>query len=228
MILRNLPLLFVLALTMLASSSCTVTRVNLDYNVRSASIKSGPPKFAAGAFNDLRDMKGPLMAKPAGTPWIVPGYDWGRYGPHYLGSIRSVTDGFQDIFLEQSASEVTQEMVGMALHARGMTGNRYTFEGEILELYCELANETRPYAVAKLRVSLTDSSGKVLHSDVYKANRQTLDFYRVQGDPVYFLRQLTGNALQDAIDHALDDPAMRKAAGVAGWSGEGEGGESRK
>mgnify|MGYP001162024339 CR=1 FL=1 len=82
--------------------------------------------------------------------------------------------------------------------------------GEILEFSVDAVRN--PHAVARLRVTVKDASGHVLHSKVYSADRQSLDQYPQSGDVVLTLRKLAGHALQDVIDAALDDPAMRRAA----------------
>lgn len=201
----------------LACAGCVQTSVNLDYLPELASIKKGPPAFHSGEFIDLRQPSPPLVYRPTQRRGGLFGVDWETLAPRYLGTVGAAPVDGQSlpdhVFLHEPASVIVTRTVASALQARGMVaaGSPKRFVvGEILELSVDTVNNL--HAVASLRVSVKDAAGRVLHSQIYKADRQSMDHYPGAGDPVPGLRKLAGHALQDAIDAALDDPAMRRAA----------------
>lgn len=200
----------------LAGAGCVQTSVNLDYLPELASIKKGPPVFQSGEFIDLRQPTPPLVYRPTQRRGGLFGMDWETLAPRYLGTVGvAPVDGqsFPDhVFLHEPANVIVTRTVASALQVRGMVAagapKRFVV-GEILELSVDTVKNL--HAVASLRVSVKDGAGRLLHSQVYKADRQSMDHYPGAGDPVLSLRKLAGHALQDAIDAALDDPAMRRA-----------------
>jgi len=91
----------------------------------------------------------------------------------------------------------------------------------VLDLHCQLL--IHPYGYAKVRVNVLEAdSGRIIHSAIYEGERQSSAYVPGSGTPVPALRDLTSGALQDAVDRALDDQAMRsKCSG--GRSGETSG-----
>lgn len=207
---------FSLVLVM-SGAGCVHTSVNLDYVPELASMKKGPPIFQSGEFIDVRQPVPPLVYKVTQRKGGFFGIDWERLAPRYLGTVGAApVDGqaFPDhIFLHEAADVTVTRTMAVALQTRGMTApgpaSRFVV-GEILELSVDTLKN--PHAVARLRVTVKDASGRVLHSNIYKADRQSLDDYPGSDDVVLSLRKLVGHALQDAIDAALDDDAMRRAA----------------
>jgi len=199
----------------LAVTGCVQTYVNLDYVPATGSIQNGAPTFQVGEFLDLRATPPPLPYKVSLTKGGFFGPNWETLGPKYLGMVSfEPVDGqtLPDyVFLNDSASNVVSRTVASALEARGMLAPasvRHVIVGEILELSVDTL--THQHAVATLRVSVKSAAGQLLYRKVYTASRQSLDHYPQAGDPVVSLRKLAGHALQDATDHALDDPEMRR------------------
>lgn len=204
-------------LTVFVTGSCVQTSVSLDYVPELASIKKGPAIFQSAEFVDLRQPVPPLVYKPTQRRGGLLGVEWDALAPRFLGTVGAdLIDGqtFADhVFLHESANVIVTRTVAAALSARGMVASgapKRFVVGEILEFSVDTVKN--PHAVASLRVTVKDVSGRVLHSKVYTADRQSLDHYPQSGDVVASLRMLAGHALQDAIDAALDDPAMRRAA----------------
>ena len=84
----------------------------------------------------------------------------------------------------------------------------FIITGDILELYCQQL--VHPYAFCKIRVSVVRAgSGQVVFSRTYQADREASAYIPLSGSPVPQLRELTSRALQDVVDHALDDSALR-------------------
>lgn len=200
-----------------ATVGCVQTSVSLDYVPDLASIKKGPAIFQSGEIIDLRQPVPPLAYKVSQRQGGFFGVDWETIGPRYLGSVAvAPIDGQtfpEHVFLHESANVIFTRTMASALEVRGMmapAAPRRFIVGEILEFRVDTF--TNPHAVARLRVMVKDVSGHVLHSKVYSADRQSMDHYPQSGDVVVTLRKLAGHALQDAIDAALDDPAMRRAA----------------
>ena len=202
---------------LLTSTGCVQTSVNLDYVAQPASVKRGPAVYQAGEFVDLRQPVPPLAYRLPASKAGLPRLDWETLGPRYLGTVGSdLLDGQtlpDHLFLHESASVVVTRSVESALNVRGMNAGgtaRLWVVGEILELSVDTVKNH--HAVARLRVTVKEAAGRILHSKVYTADRQSMDHYPGAGDAVISLRKLAGHALQDAIDAALDDPAMRRAA----------------
>ncbi|MFM7603718.1 MAG: hypothetical protein ACKO8Z_00795 [Prosthecobacter sp.] len=99
-----------------------------------------------------------------------------------------------------------------ALDHRGMLASadkaRFVVTGDVIGLHAELL--VHPYASAEIRMNVVEvGSGRVLFSRVYFAERQSAAYRPGSGSPLPILQQLTSRALQDAVDQAVDDPAMR-------------------
>jgi hypothetical protein len=181
----------VLSLAGLALVSCnSVSQVSLDYQPRIGHVLAGPAEFNTQTFLDRRD---------------VP--------PLHLGTVRTqLGTPVEHIQTKIPVHQVVTHAFGYGLQTRGMLtaprNARYVISGEVLDLHCKLL--VHPYGYARVRVTVTDAStGQILHSQVYEAERQAPAYRPGSGSPVAQLRDLASAALQDVVDRALDDPTLR-------------------
>lgn len=172
-------------------ASCTTTsQVSLDYATGVGHVLPGAPEFSTQAFVDRRDQ-----------------------GPNDLGTVRTqIGTPVEHVQMNVSAAAAVTNAFGYALQVRGMlaapAAARFIVTGEVLDLQCKLL--VHPYGYARLRVSVLEAAtGRVIHSATYEGERQSSAYMPGSGSPVPLLRDLTSGALQDAVDRALDDPAMR-------------------
>lgn len=169
---------------------CTPSTVSLDYLPNAAGNQRGPAVFSVGAFRDERGVPSNFLGG-IGLPGVV---------------------NLENVYLKIPVEETVRNAFLHALDARRMlasSSSKYSISGIVLDLHCEMLKN--PYASAQIRVNVTDSRGVVIHSKEYTAERQSVFYVHGSGDPVPVLRNLTSRALQDAVDQAIDDPAMRAA-----------------
>ena len=181
----------------LAASSCTNTStVTLDY-VPVPGVLRGQPQFSVGAFANKRGIDS-----------------------HTLGSVRLPVGVPVDTLQSSVPVEtVVANSVAHALHARGMLTDgsqaSYLITGDVLNLDAQLL--VHPYAYVKIRMNVVEmGSGRVLFSKLYTGERQSNAYVPRSGSPVPILQELTSRALQDAVDQAVDDPALRSQLGASG------------
>lgn len=191
------------ALASLLLAGCTSTsQISLDYASSVGHVQPGAPDFITQAFTDRRDI-----------------------GTHDLGTVRTqIGTPVENVQTRVPVADLVTNAFGYALQVRGMysrqSGARYIVTGDVLDLHCKLI--VRPYGYARLRVSLLDAAtGRVLHKAVYEGERQSTAYVPGSGSPVPLLGSLTSGALQDAVDKALDDPAMRSRLGSRPAAGPG-------
>ncbi len=177
-------------LALLGFTSCTHTQVSLDYKPREGSMRMGEPVMAVGNFVNMR-----------------------REGPFFLG-IATTALGTPVEMLEMRVpvEEAVHNAFLHAIVARGMDAQansaKYFISGEVLQLSCRQVS--RPYAMARLRVNLVSAAnGRVIFSRIFTAERQDAGYYMAQGNVASVLRELASRALQDAVDHAIDDAELR-------------------
>ena len=184
-----------LALTGLAAvlgiSSCaTNSAVSLDYVPAPGAPLRGASQFTVGAFANKRGMDS-----------------------YHLGTVKlPVGVPIEQLQSNSPVETITANCFAHAMEHRGMlTGStkaQFLITGDVLDLQGELL--VHPYAFARLRMNVVEiGSGRVLFSKVYKAERQTSAYRPGSGSPVPILQELISRALQDAVDQAVDDPAMR-------------------
>ncbi|MBL9130912.1 MAG: hypothetical protein JNG86_06925 [Verrucomicrobiaceae bacterium] len=191
-----------LSLSLLASlglSSCTNTStVTLDYLPPPGGLLRGTPEFSVGAFANKRGIDS-----------------------HVLGTVRLPVGVTVDtVQTEVPVEGVVANAFAHALHARGMLTDsgkaRYLVTGDVLNLDTQLL--VHPYAFAKVRLNVVEmGSGRVLFSKVYTGERQSTAYRPGSGSPIPLLQELTSRALQDAVDRAVDDPALRAQLGGGGF-----------
>ncbi len=181
---------FLLLAALLPLAACTTTsQVSLDYVPATGQMRPGPAEFSVREFSDQRGME-----------------------PMLLGTVRTqVGTPIERVQTRVPVGQVVTNAFAYGLEARGMLANgasRYVITGEVQELYLQML--VRPYARAKVRVTVLDSSsGQIVHSEIFQGDRQGPAYVPGSGSPVPLLRDLASGALQDAVDRALDDPVLR-------------------
>lgn len=171
-------------------SCSTTSQVSLDYSASSGHVKPGPPEFSTRFFNDQRGL-----------------------GAFDLGTVRTqIGTPLEHVQTRVPINEVVTNAFGYGLQSRGMLTrprvSRYVITGDVMDLYCQML--VRPYGYARIRVTVLDSaSGQIIHSRVYTGERGGSAYLPGSGSPVPMLRDLVSGALQDCVDRALDDPALR-------------------
>lgn len=184
------------ASALLGLASCTNSSVvSLDYVPQPGMMVRGTPDFTVGEFKDRRGM-------PAQT----------------LGHVRlPVGPSVDTVQTRLPISDIVRNAFGYALESRGMMAPdgkaRFLLTGDIQDLRSQLL--VHPYGYARIRVNVQDTaSGRVLFSKIYEGERQSGAYRPGSGSPVPVLRELTSRALQEAVDRALDDAAMRQRIGT--------------
>ncbi|MFO1482002.1 MAG: hypothetical protein U1F71_01445 [Verrucomicrobiaceae bacterium] len=179
-------------------SACTNSSVvTLDYVPQPGQMVQGTPDFVAGKFKDKRRM-------PAQT----------------LGYVRvPIGPAVDTIQTRLPVSDIVRNAFGYGLQARGMLApegqERFVLTGDILDLRSQLL--VHPYGYARIRVNLMAAGSKqVLFTKIYEGERQSTAYRPGSGSPVPVLRDLTSRALQEAVDRALDDPALRQSMSAGG------------
>jgi hypothetical protein len=184
------PLFCLAGIAMLMASCTTSTPVSLDYQPNLIRIVNGPKVVGAGRFSDQRGMEA-----------------------YRLGTVRTpIGTPLEDVVTKIPVEEVVRNSFAYGLNTRNMLATRgaapYVITGEILELYCQQL--VHPAAYCKIRVTVVRAgSGQILFSRIYQAEREASAYLPFTGSPVPQLRDLTSRALQDVVDHALDDAALR-------------------
>lgn len=170
-------------------ANCSTTAVSLDYQPSLGDKVPGPRKVSAGNFVDRRGE-----------------------GSFYLGTVRTpIGTPLESINTRIPVDQVVRNAFAHGLGARSMlagAGAPYILTGEVLELHCDQV--VRPAAYAKVRVSLIRSGTKqVVFSRIYNSERENNVYLPGSGSPVPMLRELASRVLQDVVDRALDDSALR-------------------
>ena len=174
----------------LGLTGCFSSQITLDYQPRPGMHVTGRPVATAGRFYGGRGT----------NPWFI-----GHVDP-------SISTAQETLFLRVPADEAVRNAVLHALQARNLlkeTGAAYYIAGEVEELNCRLTS--RPTASARVRIHVLDSrNDKILFARTYAHRRHAANWQSGFYDPVPVLRELASRALQDVIDQALDDPALRR------------------
>lgn len=171
-------------------SSCGSTAVSLDYQPSLGQNIPGPRKLSVGRFADMR-----------------------QEGAYYLGEVKTpIGTPLERINSRVPVDEVVRNAFSHGLHARGMlagVGAPYVITGEILQLHGDQV--VRPAGYARIRINVVKtSSGQIVFSRVYSGERESGAYLPGSGSPVPMIRELISRALQDVVDRALDDRAMRE------------------
>jgi hypothetical protein len=177
--------------SLLSLASCaSKAPVTLDYVPTEGAAMRGAPQFTVGAFANKR------------------GED-----SHYLGSVKlPLGVPIETVESSSPVETVVANAFAHALEYRGMLTDSnkagFVITGDVMELSTQML--VHPYAFARIRMNVVEiGSGRVLFSKMYKGERQSSAYRPGTGSPVPILRELVSRALQDAVDRAVDDPAMR-------------------
>ena len=180
------------------ASCASDSSISLDYVPLLSLAQRGVPEFTVGAFANKRGLDS-----------------------RYLGTVKlPLGVPIEHVNSTAPVEAVVANAFAHALRNRGMLTDsdkaRFLITGDVLDLHAELL--VHPYASAKVRMNVVEvGSGRVLFSNVYSAERQSAAYRPGSGSPIPILQELTSRALQDAVDHATDDPDMRsKLAGGGG------------
>jgi hypothetical protein len=170
-------------------SSCSTSTVSLDYQPALGQNIPGPRKVSVGRFADMR-----------------------HENEFYLGDVRTpIGTPLERIASRVPVHEVVRNAFSHGLSSRGMlagAGAPYVLTGEILDLHGDQV--VRPAGYASIRVNVVRSStGQIVFSRTYSGERESKIYRPGSGSPVPAIRELISRALQDAVDHALDDRALR-------------------
>lgn len=186
--------LWIIALTALTLGACSTTQVNMNYaNHNGVSYKN--PVIAVNQVNDKR------------------GID-----PYYLGAVRS---GFgtrlKTLKTEQPVQAVVKTTLTQGLSANGLLAKnspKYLLDVQINKFDC--SQYVRREAHVILNITLVERSSK---KAVYK---RTITANKVDGSrmtlkagafaSVEDLRKVANDALQDAVDQLVQDPAFVTAS----------------
>lgn len=182
---------FLLLAALLPAASCTTTsQVTLDYVPSTGQMRPGPAEFSVREFSDQRGVDAQL-----------------------LGTVRTqIGTPLERVQTRVPVGQIVTNAFAYGLEARGMLANapaaRFVITGEVQELFVQML--VRPYARAKVRVTVLDASnGQIVLSEIFQGDRQGPAYLPGSGSPVPQLRDLASGALQDAVDRALDDPVLR-------------------
>jgi curli biogenesis system outer membrane secretion channel CsgG len=135
-----------------------------------------------------------------------------RESEYYLGEVRTpIGTPLERIASRVPVHEVVRNAFSHGLSSRGMlagAGAPYVLTGEILDLHGDQV--VRPAGYASIRVNVVRSStGQIVYSRTYSGERESNIYRPGSGSPVPAIRELISRALQDAVDHALDDRSLR-------------------
>lgn len=193
---RNLHLLVILA-SVSALTGCVTRDVGLKYAAPTSATSAGvtAPAVSVGSFVDQRGES-----------------------PTWLGAIRGgYGNPVKTLDATPSVSSVVQTAFADGLHARGFKassdGKAYQVAGVIKKLDC--SQYVRREAHAEIEVSVYDGSGgKALFTRTYTADN--LEGSLMALNTGYFasvdtLRALAEKTLDQLVDEALDDSALRNA-----------------
>lgn len=176
---------------------CGSTAVSLDYQPSLTQIVPGPALVAAGRFANSRHEPANMLGEvrtPIGTP-------------------------MERIVTNIPVEEIVRNSFAYGLKSRNMliaqSSAAYVIGGEVLEL--NVIQVVRPAASARIRVNLIHRpTGHVVFSKIYSSERVNGPYIPGTGSPVPDLRELGSRVLQDVVDQALDDFALRARINSSG------------
>jgi hypothetical protein len=171
-------------------NSCQTYQVPITY-ADPATVIPGPRRVDLGRFVDARDGRGTT-----------------------LGSIKNeVGIPIKTLTTRKPVAELVHNAVGYGLKARGMLVDkgrgRYIISGKIIEFYAHQLVSQEAGCAIRFEMYRKGTT-KPVFAKTYKAQRN-----RHTPKVSYFgnvdeLADVSSAALQDVIDQALDDPALRR------------------
>lgn len=185
----------------LALAACSTTPVDVAYRPSAASAAAATaqqrPVVSVGAFADQR------------------GED-----PNWLGSIRGgYGNPLKTLTTPQPVADVVAKAFSDGLASRGLLaaggsgGGRYTLTGTVLTF--DASQYARKEATAKVLLTLAEAaSGRTVLSDTFENKVVAGNILTLRTGvfaSVDELRDVAAQALNGAVDKALDSPAFRQA-----------------
>ncbi len=174
----------------LASCGFNTSIVSLDYQPSLGQSLPGPRVVEVGQFADFRRL-GEFSLGTVHTPFGTP---------------------LETINTRVPVAVVVRNAFAHGLSARKMltpSGSAtYILTGEVLEFECQ--QRVNPSSFASVRVNIVRAgSGQIVYSRVYQSARESEAYMPGSGSPVPNLREMASRALQNVVDRALDDRALR-------------------
>lgn len=139
--------------------------------------------------------------------------DFRRLGEFSLGTVHTpFGTPLETINTRVPIANVVRNAFAHGLSARKMLAPsesaHFILTGEVLEFECQ--QMVHPSSFASVRVNLVRAgSGEIVYSRVYQSARESDAYMPGSGSPVPNLRDLASRALQNVVDRALDDRALR-------------------
>jgi uncharacterized lipoprotein YajG len=182
-------------LTVLGLGGCNTNTVDLSYDTTAAASQ---PAVAANSVK------------------ILSVSDGRKHGPHWLGAIRGPFGSpLKTLNTAVPVKDVVENAFTTALKARGLlasTGGAYGMEVVINQL--DSNQLVRREAHVRLHVSMVEfASGQQIYvADIRidKVSGSLITFDASVFADVEDLRKVANQALQEAIDQALDDPQLKE------------------
>jgi uncharacterized lipoprotein YajG len=182
-------------LTVLGLGGCSTNTVDLSYDTTAAASQ---PAVAANSVK------------------ILSVSDGRKHGPHWLGAIRGPFGSpLKTLNTAVPVKDVVENAFTTALKARGLlasTGGAYGMEVVINQL--DSNQLVRREAHVRLHVSMVEfASGQQIYvADIRidKVSGSLITFDASVFADVEDLRKVANQALQEAIDQALDDPQLKE------------------
>ncbi len=174
----------------LVSCGLNTSVVSLDYQPMLGQALPGPRVIEVGRFADFR-----------------------RFGEFSLGTVHTPFGmPLETINTRVPVANVVRNAFAHGLSARKMLAPsesaQFILTGEVLEFECQ--QRVHPSSFASVRVNLVRvGSGEIVFSRVYQSARESDAYMPGSGSPVPNLRDLASHALQNVVDRALDDRALR-------------------
>jgi len=177
--------------------ACPTTRVGTNYR---------PPAEMAAAPSSQADVVVGRFSDDRGEP------------ANWLGAIRGgYGNPLKKLESDEPVSDLVAQVFAAGLKARGLSADpssaRYVLSGSIKQLDC--SQLARKEANAEIQVAVSESKGgKQVFANEYRASNVEGSVLTLSAGifgSVEELRALMEKTLQQAVDQALDDPALRSA-----------------
>ncbi len=189
---KDLLFRFALPAAALSLASCgfNTSVISLDYQPMLGQSLPGPRVVEVRRFADFRRL-GEFSLGTVHTPFGTP---------------------LETIKTRVPVAQVVRNAFAHGLSDRKMltaSGSApFILTGEVLEFECQ--QRVSPSSFVSVRVNLVRSgSGAIVYSRVYQSTRESDAYMPGSGSPVPNLREMASRALQNVVDSALDDRALR-------------------
>ena len=185
--------LFIIGFIAVIFTSCQTHNVSLTYNPASIGqrINKGSPAIKIGSINDVRKLRGAEIGKIR-NEFGIP--------------IKSIN-------AKRPISEITKTAFAHALQSRNLLDKdnaKYILNADILEFQC--SQYSTQNAECRIRVHVYNTkSGRLVFSQYFYATRTKVSPNVTYWSKVDEIAGVASEALQEAIDRAVDDPGLRRA-----------------